>query len=721
MQKSDNFCCSLYSVSGLSFKGRDTMTHSDAGLSIQQLSFCHGNQDKAVLKDINLHIPFGSFVALIGDNGAGKTTLAKCIAGLHDIGKGTISLSEHPSLTQEVGLLFQQPHYQILAENVEADLALSLENRALPQDAMHKDVAHTLTSTGLQEYSHTNPSQLDDGDMLNLALHGTLISKPSVLISDEPGAFLAPEKQTELIASLKEYAQQGGIVLYITHKAEAIRAADRVILLEHGGIAFDGITQDFFAQHPDFFLHQKEQIPSKAVQSSQDELICQFNNIESEHLHNFSYDFKKGCISVVHGGSHQAQTGILEHIAGLKTSSENSRTLYTDNNTNNGIAFAIQHPEDALFEEFVIDDIAYALKQQNKEKTEILIAVKEAMELFGLPFHAFKNRKTHSLSGGEKRRVALAGLYVMHPQIFLLDSPLSALDTKGKKVILSLLAQLKEQGISIIIASPTTEECAIADETIDISPFVTIKNATKKKRAGSTSLPIIPLFTTVIASIASISANSLFELLGLLSLSMATIAFYAFHTNKSMSQIWKNFIRPFLKVCPWIFFVMLIQYAVTPNIQAILFFFLHFAGIYLIVMGYLFFTPPTKLMHAIEDIFFPLSFFGIRLRNVSFLLMLIMRFMDIFAEEYARINIAHHIRNGLTTKQKGLQKIRSLFSLFIPLMLKSLARADILEEVLSARHYNANRYSRYARYQFSLSDTLVCIVSLIVLAMIIFL
>jgi energy-coupling factor transport system ATP-binding protein len=215
-----------------------------------------GNEVKA-LDNINLSINSGEFVAIIGSNGSGKSTLAKHFNALlvptagecFVQGISTRDAGRLWDIRQTVGMVFQNPDNQIVAAIVEEDVAFGPENLGVPSADIQKRVTDALIAVGMEEYRHHAPHLLSGGQKQRVAIAGVLAMRPLCLVLDEPTAMLDPRGRDEVVSTVRRLNQEEGItVIYITHFMEEAVAADRVIVMDAGKVAFSGTPVQVFSQ-----------------------------------------------------------------------------------------------------------------------------------------------------------------------------------------------------------------------------------------------------------------------------------------------------------------------------------------------------------------------------------------------------------------------------------------------------------------------------------------
>jgi len=213
-------------------------------------------QDSA-LKNINLKIDKGEFVAVLGHNGSGKSTLAKHMNALLVPSEGKIYINGLDSsiednvwlIRQNAGMVFQNPDNQIIATVVEEDVAFGPENLGVPPKEIRKRVDEALSITGMREFAMHAPHLLSGGQKQRVAIAGVLAMRSELLILDEPTAMLDPIGRRDVLETVLRLNRENGItVVYITHFMDEAVRAGRVIVMEDGAVAMDGPPGVIFMQ-----------------------------------------------------------------------------------------------------------------------------------------------------------------------------------------------------------------------------------------------------------------------------------------------------------------------------------------------------------------------------------------------------------------------------------------------------------------------------------------
>ncbi len=214
-------------------------------------------ENKEALKGIDLTVPDGEFLVILGHNGSGKSTLAKHINGLLLPTAGRVIVngldSQKPEefwpLRQQVGMVFQNPDNQLIATSVEEDTAFGPENLGVEPALIRRQVDEALAGVGMSEYKDRAVHLLSGGQKQRVAIAGVMAMRPKVLVLDEPTAMLDPRGRREVMTAVQKLNKEDKItVIYITHMMEEAVAADRIVVMEEGKIVMTGNPQEVFNQ-----------------------------------------------------------------------------------------------------------------------------------------------------------------------------------------------------------------------------------------------------------------------------------------------------------------------------------------------------------------------------------------------------------------------------------------------------------------------------------------
>lgn len=232
-------------------------------IELHDLSFSYPGDDGreiSVLKHLNLQIPKGAYVAILGHNGSGKSTLAKLLNMILTPSEGEVLIDGVNVLSAEadedrimeirrkIGMVFQNPDNQLVATVVEEDIAFGVENLGVEPTEIRTRVDQALKAVGMEAYAKHSPHQLSGGQKQRIAIAGIIAMLPQCIIFDESTAMLDPVGRKDVISIMEDLNRKQGItVLNITHNMDEAARADRVIVIDDGQIRYDGTPKEVFS------------------------------------------------------------------------------------------------------------------------------------------------------------------------------------------------------------------------------------------------------------------------------------------------------------------------------------------------------------------------------------------------------------------------------------------------------------------------------------------
>ncbi len=424
-----------------------------------------------------------------------------------------------------VGMVFQTPDNQIVATIVEEDVAFGPENLGLPHAEIVRRVDWSLEQVGMLPLRHRAPHLLSGGQKQRICIAGMLAMRPEVLVLDESTAMLDPLGRDEVLETARRLNKEEGVtIVAITHYMEEAVEADRLIVLEQGRIALQGTPREVFGQaarlralqidvpqvtqlaaalherRPDFpkdilsveefmaaaRLHlssrngRSPQLATEAAEEPADETVIDISDLTYYYMHDTPLQVKaiegvniqvrRGEILGIIGHTGSGKSTIIQHFNALLQPHEGQLKIFGQDVTAKGVDFkqirrriglVFQQAEAQLFEHYVGDDIAYGPRNLKLSREEVRARVKKAMEAVGLGFEEFKDRITFGLSGGQMRRVALAGVLALEPEVLVLDEPTAGLDPQGRNQLLDHILRLhREEGMILVLVAHNMEELA---------------------------------------------------------------------------------------------------------------------------------------------------------------------------------------------------------------------------------------------------------------------
>lgn len=235
----------------------------NAFIKTEGLCFSYASEDgknNEVLKDINIEIEKGDFVAVLGHNGSGKSTFAKLLNLILIPTSGKISIDgmditnknmtddDIISLRSKIGMVFQNPDNQLVATIVEEDVAFGPENLGVAPEEIRRRVDDALYTVGMTKYARHSPHQLSGGQKQRVAIAGAIAMLPECIVFDESTAMLDPTGRADVMKTIERLNREMGItVIHITHNMNEALLAKRVLVIEDGRFIFDGTPEDVFS------------------------------------------------------------------------------------------------------------------------------------------------------------------------------------------------------------------------------------------------------------------------------------------------------------------------------------------------------------------------------------------------------------------------------------------------------------------------------------------
>jgi energy-coupling factor transport system ATP-binding protein len=434
-------------------------------------------------------------------------------------------------------MIFQAPLDQIVATVAEEDVAFGPENLGVPSSQLPPLVRRSLEQVGLWQERLRPPHMLSAGEQQRLAIAGALAICPRCLVLDEATSMLDPAGGSALLELLDDLHGRGMTIVAVTHRMEEAARADRVVVLAGGAVVDDGPPRRVlgggdlarWGLEPLFEARLAAAVAQRCprLAGSADgglvEAIARLarvplveaaparraapaaacDAVEVRGLHHvylrgtplehaalLGADLRQslGETGILLGSTGSGKSTLLQHLNGLLLPQTGSvRVLGVDPAAAGAdlvalrrrVGLVFQRPEHQVFERYVGDDIAFGPRQAGLRGADLRGRVRWAMERVGLDFETFKDRPTFALSGGERRRVGLAGVLALRPALLALDEPTSGLDPAGRARILCLRHDLRREGTTLVAATHIMEEAA------ELSDRVTVMSRGRTVLSGS--------------------------------------------------------------------------------------------------------------------------------------------------------------------------------------------------------------------------------------------
>ena len=703
-------------------------------ISVNNLSFKYPQNDKAALSNVSFGIEKGSYVAIVGYNGCGKSTLARLLCGLEVPDSGTIEIEEN----NRIGIVFQSPKDQLVSGIVSRDTAFGAQNLGLKPGEVELRVIESLNIVDMLDRASSSTSALSLGQTQKVALSGVLALRPEILILDEAVSMIDPEARKEILEFLRYWNKCGNTIIQITHDLEVLQDADSVIGIEDGQVFFYGTQKAFLADKENVSRICGEPLPKRPVGKTSHEVALKLENVMYTHdavhgVFDVSLDFPRGTLTALTGASGAGKSTLLEVCAGLAAPQKGN--VYCAGSQRP--VLAQQNAQAALFEPFAADDVAFGPRNRGVSGKALVERVKKSMDEAALPFDQFGERRTFELSGGEQRRLSIAGILAMDSEVILFDEPTAGLDSRTKTEVMNLLRRLASEEKTVIFSTHKRDEADFADReivikdgrvelagTVDtvVEPVETLSNIQKLQPSESASL--IATLKSVSLGLSRSRRNkpSLTEKLPPALRILLFTALFVF--SLAVRPLWlcgialgvgvlscllcgfslrKLFIAS-LKILPFLLLFSIFQmmfhpalpdevrfttwkwFMVTPSkLLFCLATILRTDAALACISGFFVSTPEYDLMDGLNVLLTPLRLCSVPVRYLILIIEIIFRFIPLLVDEAVSILKTQVIRGGLGHVKGKLARIRAVVPLIVPLIIQSIKRSEALADAITMR------------------------------------
>lgn len=482
----------------------------DKYISFNQFTFQYDAQAEATLKDISFDIVKGEKVLILGPSGSGKSTLAQCLNGIipnihKGQAKGQVRIDGQDIFKQSiydksqlVSTVLQDPDGQFIGLTVAEDLAFALENDCADQSEMKDKVALWAERLDLISLLNYRPQDLSGGQKQRVSLAGVLIDESPILLFDEPLANLDPKSGQETIDLIdKIHKEVGATTIIIEHRLEDVlyRPVDRILLVNDGTLLFNGSPDELLSSAlllengireplyvtvlrqlgfdtrdaenlsqldaldlsdlvlPDRVLKDKRDSSSDSILKVEGLSVSYGDN--PAIIEDMSFSLKKGERLAIVGKNGAGKSTLAKALCGF-VPSQGKLTYKGQDISQDSIAerserigFVLQNPNQMISQTMIFDEVALGLRLRGIEETEVEERVHEVLKTCGL--YSFRKWPISALSFGQKKRVTIASILVLKPEIIILDEPTAGQDYKTYTDIMNFLDSLQKQGHTIVM------------------------------------------------------------------------------------------------------------------------------------------------------------------------------------------------------------------------------------------------------------------------------
>lgn len=482
----------------------------DKYISFNHFTFQYDAQAEATLKDISFDIAKGEKVLILGPSGSGKSTLAQCLNGIipnihKGQAKGQVRIDGQDIFkqsiydkSQSVSTVLQDPDGQFIGLTVAEDLAFALENDCADQSEMKDKVALWAERLDLTSLLNHRPQDLSGGQKQRVSLAGVLIDESPILLFDEPLANLDPKSGQGTIDLIdKIHEEVGATTIIIEHRLEDVlyRPVDRILLVNKGELLFNGRPDELLsstlllengirdplyltvlrqlgfdttrAQNlsqldaldlsglgiPDSVLRDKTETSTDSILKVEGLRVSYGDN--PAVIEDMSFSLKKGERLAIVGKNGAGKSTLAKALCGFVPSQGQlifkGQDISQDSiaERSERIGFVLQNPNQMISQTMIFDEVALGLRLRGIEETEVEERVHEVLKTCGL--YSFRKWPISALSFGQKKRVTIASILVLKPEIIILDEPTAGQDYKTYTDIMNFLDSLQKQGHTIVM------------------------------------------------------------------------------------------------------------------------------------------------------------------------------------------------------------------------------------------------------------------------------
>ena len=482
----------------------------EAMIELKDFSFQYKAQSEPTLKNLNLTIYKGEKVLIVGPSGSGKSTIGQCLNGIiPNIYKGTssgqfliqgkeafdLSIYEKSHL---VSTVLQDTDGQFIGLSVAEDLAFALENDMVDLGTMKERVQSWAERLDLMKLLDHRPQDLSGGQKQRVSLAGVLIDESPILLFDEPLANLDPKSGQDIIDLIDQiHEEQGTTTIIIEHRLEDVlyRPVDRVILINQGQVLFNGRPDELLRttllaengiREPLYLttlrqlgqdidqlghLDRLEDIELTGVNRSipeasftktgETEELLKLEQIsfayQENHpiLKNISLTIPKGQRLAIVGKNGAGKSTLAKAICGFITTEGQYTSRGEDIKQESvkeraeRVGYVLQNPNQMISTNMIFDEVALGLRLRGISEEDIKERVYQALKTCGL--YEFRKWPISALSYGQKKRVTIASILVLGPEILVLDEPTAGQDQRNYTDIMEFLDSLQEKGHTIVM------------------------------------------------------------------------------------------------------------------------------------------------------------------------------------------------------------------------------------------------------------------------------
>lgn len=704
-----------------------------APIELDGVRFSYDGDATWVLDGVDLRVGPGERIALVGPNGAGKSTLAHLIAGLAAPDHGTVRLMGHTvfddahgadagayrKARRSIGVVFQNPEDQIVTTTVAADVAFGPENLNVAPALIGDRVHNALSAVGMDGLRDADPTAMSGGQQQRVAIAGMLAMDSRVLVLDEPTAMLDPQARADVLAIIERVHQRGTAIVMVTHHPDEVAHADRVLAVEHGVVR--DVTARYAHAHgiPSQVHSPGAALPDlpRVGRAAHDPAVV-FDHVSFAYadgapvIDDLTVGIERGSTVALVGPNGSGKTTFARLLCALIDPDEGTICVEAlrwhhakrrqRKALRRSLGLIMQRPERQLFAATVREDVAYGPHNQGLDEAAVRERVQEALDLVGIADLA--DRDPFSLSGGQQRLAAIAGVLACRPRVLVMDEPTASLDEAAVERVHAIMRTLHSQGVTILLITHDMRAAQqLADAMLVFGERTTVRQKAPEPRIAPSNARysaisrLDPRAKVIGFLVLMFSAFTMTSWTQLAVGCAATLAIAA-ASRLGVHVLWRS-TRMFAVVLLIMgLFNMLVVRSGTPLLHigawALTTGGLAVAALYtirfmlVIVLGAVIMltTTPTALTDAFESM---MSVFRkvLHVQEIALVMSLALRFLPTIADETVSIRDAQAARGGSIETGSPAQRVRAMCAIIVPIFAGVIRHADNLALALDARCY----------------------------------
>jgi len=476
-------------------------------LEFRDFTFTYPGRPAPSLRGVSFPLSPGEMAVVSGRNGAGKSTLALAANGtiphlLHGAASGGVFVDGEPAgtpreLASRVGVVFQDFEAHLVSSSVTLEAAFPLENAGWEQPRQVRRVAELLELVGLSGFGDRVPSELSGGEKQRLAIAAAMAPEPALLVLDEPLTDLDPLGKLQVLETVGRLRGRGVTILMVEHDPQALLAADTLLVLDAGKLAWKGKPAGMLARPeecralglpvwapaevaraaglPEGMVtveevadglrgrahHESAAAPVRMAEAGSGGFMVSATGLSSgysggpEVLHGIDLTIRAGeCVALL-GQNGSGKTTLAKHFTGLLKPRRGELLVrgkqvrgYAQAELSRLVGYVFQNPDHQIFSATVIEEVSFGLHNLGLAEDEIAARASEALRATGLAGH--EGEDPFALTRGERQRLAVASLLAYRPEMIIFDEPTTALDAAEAEGMVKFIAGLNAAGTTVL-------------------------------------------------------------------------------------------------------------------------------------------------------------------------------------------------------------------------------------------------------------------------------